>query len=73
VAQSLINRALDDAFRANFAYAEANWYASNHRAAHFWLRYGFRPSYVRLQLQLRGSQASAESIARTSDSSSGVT
>jgi hypothetical protein len=27
---------------------ETNWRVTNRRAANFWLRYGFRPTYVRL-------------------------
>jgi ribosomal protein S18 acetylase RimI-like enzyme len=48
VAQALVRRALNDAHSAGFRFAEANWRVSNHRAAHFWQRYGFRTTYVRL-------------------------
>lgn len=48
VAQALVRRALNDAGAAGFRYAEANWRVTNHRAAQFWLRYGFSITYVRL-------------------------
>jgi ribosomal protein S18 acetylase RimI-like enzyme len=48
VAQALVRRALNDASSRGFRYAEANWRVTNHRAAHFWQRYGFRTTYVRL-------------------------
>jgi ribosomal protein S18 acetylase RimI-like enzyme len=48
IAQALVRRALNDAGVAGFRYAETNWRITNHRAAHFWLRYGFRTTYVRL-------------------------
>ena len=48
VAQALVRRALNDAGAAGFRYAETNWRVTNHRAAQFWLRYGFRVTYVRL-------------------------
>ncbi len=48
VAQALVRRALNDAHSAGFRYAETNWRVANHRAASFWLRYGFRTTYVRL-------------------------
>jgi ribosomal protein S18 acetylase RimI-like enzyme len=48
VAQALVRRALNDADAAGFRYAEANWRVANHRAAQFWLRYGFSITYVRL-------------------------
>jgi len=48
VAQALVRRALNDASAAGFRYAETNWRVSNHRAAQFWLRYGFSITYVRL-------------------------
>jgi ribosomal protein S18 acetylase RimI-like enzyme len=48
VAQALVRRALNDADAAGFRYAETNWRVTNHRAAQFWLRYGFSITYVRL-------------------------
>jgi ribosomal protein S18 acetylase RimI-like enzyme len=48
VAQALIDHALNDALEAGFTHVETNWRVTNHRAAKFWLRYGFRPTYVRL-------------------------
>ena len=49
VARSLLDAALNDARAAGFRYAETSWRVSNHRAAQFWRRYGFRPTYVRLR------------------------
>ncbi len=48
VARALIDRALEDGLNDGFRYVETNWRVTNHRAAAFWLRYGFRPTYVRL-------------------------
>jgi GNAT superfamily N-acetyltransferase len=48
VARALINHALNDALEAGFTHVETNWRVTNRRAASFWLRYGFRPTYVRL-------------------------
>jgi ribosomal protein S18 acetylase RimI-like enzyme len=48
IAQALVRRALNDALTAGFRYAETNWRVANHRAAQFWLRYGFQITYVRL-------------------------
>lgn len=48
VAQALIDHALNDALEAGFTHVETNWRVTNRRAANFWLRYGFRPTYVRL-------------------------
>lgn len=48
VARALIDRALNDARAAGFLYAETNWRVTNRRAATFWVRYGFSPTYVRL-------------------------
>lgn len=48
VARALVDHALSDATEAGFDYAETNWRVTNRRAAQFWMRYGFVPSYVRL-------------------------
>jgi ribosomal protein S18 acetylase RimI-like enzyme len=48
VAQALIDHALNDALDAGFTHVETNWRVTNRRAANFWLRYGFRATYVRL-------------------------
>jgi ribosomal protein S18 acetylase RimI-like enzyme len=48
VAQALVRRALNDAGAAGFRFAETNLRVANHRAAQFWLRYGFQITYVRL-------------------------
>jgi GNAT superfamily N-acetyltransferase len=48
VATALIDHALNDALNAGFHYAETNWRVTNRRAAHFWVRYGFSATYVRL-------------------------
>ena len=48
VARALVDHALSDATEAGFDYAETNWRVTNRRAAQFWLRYGFVPTYVRL-------------------------
>jgi ribosomal protein S18 acetylase RimI-like enzyme len=48
VAHALIDHALVDALKAGFTHVETNWRVTNRRAASFWLRYGFRPTYVRL-------------------------
>jgi ribosomal protein S18 acetylase RimI-like enzyme len=48
VARALVRHALNDADAAGFRYVETNWRVTNHRAAEFWLRYGFRVTYVRL-------------------------
>ena len=48
VARALIDRALNDALDAGFTHVETNWRVTNRRAASFWRRYGFRPTYVRL-------------------------
>jgi ribosomal protein S18 acetylase RimI-like enzyme len=48
IALSMVDRALNDARDAGFAYVETNWRITNRRAASFWLRYGFTPTYVRL-------------------------
>jgi ribosomal protein S18 acetylase RimI-like enzyme len=48
VARGLIDHALNDAFAAGFRYVETNWRVTNQRASTFWVRYGFRPTYVRL-------------------------
>jgi ribosomal protein S18 acetylase RimI-like enzyme len=48
VALALIDHALNDAFAAGFRFVETNWRVTNRRASNFWVRYGFRPTYVRL-------------------------
>jgi ribosomal protein S18 acetylase RimI-like enzyme len=48
VARALTDYALNDALEAGFTHVETNWRVTNRRAANFWLRYGFRPTYVRL-------------------------
>jgi ribosomal protein S18 acetylase RimI-like enzyme len=48
VARALVDSALADAVDDGYRYVETNWRVTNHRAAAFWLRYGFRPTYVRL-------------------------
>jgi GNAT superfamily N-acetyltransferase len=48
VARALIDHALNDALTAEFHHAETNWRVTNRRANNFWVRYGFRPTYVRL-------------------------
>jgi len=48
VAHALIDHALNDARASGFRYAETNWRVTNRRASAFWVRYGFRPTYVRL-------------------------
>ena len=48
VARGLVDYALAEGFDEGFRHVETNWRVTNHRAAAFWLRYGFRPSYVRL-------------------------
>lgn len=48
VARALIDHALNDALDAGFTHVETNWRVTNRRAASFWRRYGFRPTYVRL-------------------------
>lgn len=48
VARALIDHALNDAVAAGFHFGETNWRVTNRRAGNFWLRYGFRPTYVRL-------------------------
>ena len=49
VARALLDVALFDAHESGFRYAETNWRVTNSDAAHFWRRYGFVPTYVRLQ------------------------
>jgi ribosomal protein S18 acetylase RimI-like enzyme len=48
VARGLVDHALADGTDDGYRYVETNWRVTNHRAAAFWLRYGFRPTYVRL-------------------------
>lgn len=48
VARALVDHALADAANDGFRFVETNWRVTNHRAADFWVRYGFRPTYVRL-------------------------
>ncbi len=48
VATALADAALGDARAAGFTHAETNWRVTNRRAAHFWRRYGFSPTYVRV-------------------------
>jgi ribosomal protein S18 acetylase RimI-like enzyme len=48
VASALVSHALREGFDDGFRHAETNWRVTNHRAAGFWRRYGFRPTYVRL-------------------------
>jgi ribosomal protein S18 acetylase RimI-like enzyme len=48
VARALIDHALNHAQNAGFTHVETNWRVTNRRAASFWRRYGFRPTYVRL-------------------------
>jgi len=48
VARALVDHALNDAFVAGFRHVETNWRVTNRRASTFWVRYGFRPTYVRL-------------------------
>jgi ribosomal protein S18 acetylase RimI-like enzyme len=48
VARALVDRALREGFDDGFRFVETNWRVTNHRASAFWLRYGFRPTYVRL-------------------------
>jgi len=55
VATALIDHALNDAFDADFEYAETNWRVTNRRAARFWTRYGFSPTYVRLHRTIGSS------------------
>jgi ribosomal protein S18 acetylase RimI-like enzyme len=55
VARALIDHALDEARDAGFTYVETNWRVTNRRAADFWLRYGFRPTYVRLHRTIGSS------------------
>ena len=49
VARALLGTALNDARDVGFRYAETSWRVTNGRAADFWRRYGFRPTYVRLR------------------------
>jgi GNAT superfamily N-acetyltransferase len=49
VAQAMVATALENARRAGFHYAEANWSVTNQRAEHFWTRFGFERTYVRLR------------------------
>jgi GNAT superfamily N-acetyltransferase len=49
VARAMVTGALNDALHQGFAYVETNWAVANDRAAAFWTRFGFRPTYVRLQ------------------------
>ena len=46
--RALVDRALQDGVEDGFRFVETNWRVTNHRAAAFWLRYGFRATYVRL-------------------------
>jgi GNAT superfamily N-acetyltransferase len=55
VARALIDHALNDAFVAGFRYAETNWRVTNRRAANFWIRYGFQPTYVRVHRTIGSS------------------
>ena len=48
VGRAMVDRALDDARVQGFTHAETNWRVTNRDAQRFWLRYGFRPTYVRL-------------------------
>jgi ribosomal protein S18 acetylase RimI-like enzyme len=48
VARALVDHALREGIDDGFRFVETNWRVTNHRAAGFWLRYGFRPTYVRL-------------------------
>jgi ribosomal protein S18 acetylase RimI-like enzyme len=48
VARALLGVALEDARETGFRYAETTWRVTNRRASHFWRRYGFRTTYVRL-------------------------
>ncbi len=54
VALSMIGQALNDARDMGFSYVETNWRITNRRAASFWLRYGFTPTYVRLHRSIAG-------------------
>jgi ribosomal protein S18 acetylase RimI-like enzyme len=55
VARALIDHALNDALAAGFGHVETNWRVTNRRANHFWVRYGFRPTYVRLHRTIGSS------------------
>jgi ribosomal protein S18 acetylase RimI-like enzyme len=48
VGRALIDHALNNALAAGFGHVETNWRVTNRRANNFWVRYGFRPTYVRL-------------------------
>jgi ribosomal protein S18 acetylase RimI-like enzyme len=48
IATAMIDHALNNALEAGFEYVETNWRVTNRRAAKFWVRYGFSPTYVRL-------------------------
>lgn len=48
VARAMVDAALNDARERDFLYAATNWRITNRRAARFWTRYGFEPTYVRL-------------------------
>lgn len=55
VARALLDHSLNDAFEAGFSHVETNWRVTNRRAANFWLRYGFLPTYVRLHRTIGSS------------------
>lgn len=48
IATAMVDHALLNAFEAGYARAETNWRITNHRAARFWVGYGFTPTFVRL-------------------------
>ena len=48
VASAMVDHALANARRADFAFVETNWRVTNRRAQRFWRAYGFEPTYVRL-------------------------
>lgn len=55
IATALIDHALNNALGAGFEYVETNWRVTNRRAARFWTRYGFSPTYVRLHRTIGSS------------------
>jgi len=48
VGTAMIDAALTAARDEEFEFVETNWRVTNRRAHHYWTRYGFRPTYVRL-------------------------
>jgi ribosomal protein S18 acetylase RimI-like enzyme len=52
IARAMVTVALHEARSQGFLYAETNWRVTNRYAAHYWTKFGFSPTYTRLQRRI---------------------